>query len=171
LSNKKIQWVKGKEKMAVDSNGFKFRSAQMVDLQQIVRLLSDDELGSQRERYEENLPDSYRVALEEICADPNNDVIVAEKDGSILGCLQITQIPNLTFQGGKRMQIEGVRIDRSLRGQGVGEKLFLWAIDRARAENCVMVQLTSNKERPDAIRFYEKLGFESTHEGMKLYLR
>jgi ribosomal protein S18 acetylase RimI-like enzyme len=147
-----------------------FRQAESEDLLQIVRLLSDDDLGSQREQYDEKLPDTYRMAFEEITADPNNEIIVAEENGKVLGCLQITLIPNLTFQGGRRMQIEGVRIDRSLRGQGAGEKLLLWAIDRAKAENCVMVQLTSNKERPDAIRFYENLGFACTHEGMKLYL-
>ena len=152
-------------------NDLKFRQAGSGDLHQIVRLLSDDDLGSQRERYDEKLPNTYYMAFEEITADPNNEIVVAEKNGTVLGCLQITLIPNLTFQGGKRMQVEGVRIDSSLRGQGVGEKLLLWAIERAKAEKCVMVQLTSNKERPDAIRFYEKMGFTCTHEGMKLYLR
>lgn len=86
------------------------------------------------------------------------------------GVFQLTFIPNLTYQGGKRAQIEGVRVAASRRGQGVGGEMFRWAINRAREKGCRMMQLTSNKQRPDAIRFYESMGFEATHGGMKLML-
>ena len=86
------------------------------------------------------------------------------------GVFQLTFIPNLTYQGGKRALIEGVRVAGAMRGQGVGRTMFRWAIERAREKGCRIVQLTTNKQRPDAIRFYESLGFESTHEGMKLMI-
>ena len=149
----------------------KFRQATREDLPEIVRMLADDFLGSQRERYENPLPESYTKAFEEIEADKNNELIIAEKGGEIVGTLQITFTPSISFQGGKRATVESVRVDEKYRGQGIGKELMKWAINRAREENCVAVQLTTNAERKDAHRFYENLGFKGLHLGMKLYLR
>ena len=152
-----------------------FRPAEAGDLGVIIEMLADDELGATRERPGAEGMRAYRTAFEEIGADPNNELIVAISEGgpgdsAVAGVFQLTFIPNLTYQGGKRAQIEGVRVAGNRRGQGVGREMFLWAIQRARERGCRMVQLTSNKQRPDAIRFYESLGFEATHEGMKLML-
>ncbi|HEY0048672.1 MAG TPA: GNAT family N-acetyltransferase [Pyrinomonadaceae bacterium] len=149
----------------------KFRRATREDLPEIVRMLSDDFLGRARERYENPLPESYIKAFEEIEADKNNELIVAETGGEILGTLQITFTPSISFQGGKRATIESVRVDEKYRRRGIGKKLMLWAIKRAREENCFAVQLTTNAERADAHRFYENLGFKGSHLGMKLYLK
>jgi GNAT superfamily N-acetyltransferase len=149
----------------------KFRQARREDLPEIVRMLADDFLGATRERYENPLPESYIRAFEEIEADKNNELIVAEIDGAIVGTLQITFTPSVSFQGGKRATVESVRVDGKYRGQGIGKKLMEWAITRAREENCLALQLTTNAERADAHRFYENLGFKGSHLGMKLYLK
>lgn len=148
----------------------KFRQATREDLPEIVRMLADDFLGAQRERYENPLPESYLRAFAEIDADKNNELIVAEIDGAVVGTLQITFTPSISFQGGKRATVESVRVDANLRGQGIGKELMLYAIDRAREENCVSMQLTTNIDRTDAHRFYENLGFTKSHLGMKLKL-
>jgi GNAT superfamily N-acetyltransferase len=147
-----------------------FRRAVRTDLEDIVRLLADDPLGARREEYASPLPDRYSLAFEAIDRDPNNELVVVELEGRIAGVLQLTYIPYLTYRGGWRALIEGVRVDASLRSSGIGRKLFTWAIERARDKGCHMVQLTSDKTRPDAIRFYESLGFVASHEGMKLLL-
>ncbi len=149
----------------------KFREARREDLLETVRMLADDFLGSRRERYENPLPESYINAFEEIAADKNNELIVVEKDGAVLGTLQITFTPSISFQGGRRAGVESVRVDEKYRGQGVGRELMLFAIERARRENCVSMQLTTNLDRTDAHRFYENLGFKGTHLGMKLNLK
>jgi ribosomal protein S18 acetylase RimI-like enzyme len=149
----------------------KFREAAREDLPEIVRLLADDFLGATRERDENPLPESYVKAFEEIAADKNNELIVAEKDGEIVGTLQITFTPSISFQGGKRATVESVRVDAQFRGRGIGKELMLWAIERAKRENCFAVQLTTNAERREAHRFYENLGFQGSHLGMKLYLK
>jgi GNAT superfamily N-acetyltransferase len=136
----------------------------------IVRLLADDPLGAKRERYADPLPPAYYKAFAAIGADPNNELVVVELDGQVIGVLQLTFIPYLTYQGGWRALIEGVRIDSRFRSGGLGRRLFEWAIGRAAERGCHMVQLTSDKARPDAIRFYESLGFVASHEGMKLSL-
>ena len=148
-----------------------FRQANLEDLPEIVRMLADDFLGARRERDENPLPESYVKAFEEIEADKNNELIVAEKDGEIVGTLQITFTPSISFQGGKRATVESVRVGGKYRGQGIGQELMLWTINRAREENCVAIQLTTNAERRDAHRFYENLGFKGSHLGMKLYLK
>ncbi|MET3574470.1 GNAT family N-acetyltransferase [Bhargavaea ullalensis] len=147
-----------------------FKTAARQDLPEIVRLLADDELGSRRERFEDPLPDSYIRAFSEMESQGGNEILLAVEDGNIIGCLQLTFIPGLSRLGMKRALIEGVRIDRKHRGQKVGEALFREAIRRAEAEGCGLVQLTTDKQRPDALRFYEKLGFTASHEGMKLIL-
>ena len=149
----------------------KFRQATREDLPEIVRMLADDFLGSRRERYENPLPESYTKAFEEIDADKNNELIVADADGAIVGALQLTLTPSISFQGGKRATVESVRVDEKLRGRGIGRELMLYAIDRAREADCISMQLTTNAERADAHRFYENLGFQKSHLGMKLKLK
>jgi len=147
-----------------------FRIATANDLDQIVQMLADDELGKTRERYETPLPESYVKAFEAISSDPNNELVVACLGEEIVGVQQITFTPYLTHLGSWRATIEGVRTASSVRGKGIGSQLIGWAIDRAKARGCHLVQLTTDKKREDAHRFYERLGFQATHEGMKLKL-
>ena len=133
-------------------------------------MLADDVLGAGREEYAAPLPASYPSAFEAIDGDPNSELVVGELDGRVVAVLQLTCIPTLTRRGSRRALIEGVRVDASLRSGGIGRKLVEWAIGRAREKGCRLVQLTSDKRRGDAIRFYESLGFVASHEGMKLEL-
>ncbi|MGN1402678.1 MAG: GNAT family N-acetyltransferase [Bacillus sp. (in: firmicutes)] len=133
-------------------------------------MLADDVLGSKRERYEHPLPDSYTKAFEAIVTDPNNELVVACVGNEVMGVLQITFTPYITHQGGWRATIEGVRTSASVRGKGVGTGLIEWAIHRAKERNCHLVQLTTDKKRTETLRFYERLGFKATHEGLKLKL-
>ena len=146
-----------------------FRKATREDVKEIVGMLADDELGSQREDFTDPLPDSYYAAFENVSNDPNQELIVVEDQGEIIGTLQLTFIQYLTFRGGIRAQIEAVRIKRYRRGQGLGETMFQWAINRAQERGAHLLQLTTDKQRTEAIKFYEKLGFVATHEGMKLH--
>ena len=146
------------------------RRARAADIDAIVRLLANDPLGQHRERYCEPLPDSYRIAFEAIDRDPNQLLAVCCVGAPVVGVLQITFLPYLTYQGGWRALIEGVRTEPELRSRGVGRFMFDWAISQARARGCHMVQLTTDKARPDAMRFYLSLGFTASHEGMKLHL-
>lgn len=147
-----------------------FRPANRDDVPRIVEMLADDPLGAKRERFEMPLPESYMSAFEAIDADPNNELVVACLNSKVVGVLQVTFIPYLTYQGGWRALIEGVRIAADVRSAGIGRRLFEWAIQRARERKCHLVQLTTDKVRPDALRFYENLGFVASHEGMKLHL-
>jgi GNAT superfamily N-acetyltransferase len=146
-----------------------FRPARSGDLAVIIALLSDDKLGVNRESFEGN-SQAYEQAFAEIDGDPNNMVYVAEDDGRVIGCLQVTFIANLTFKGGRRALVEAVRVADSHQGQGLGKRLMEYVIDLARERGCRLVQLTSNKDRDDAIRFYEQFGFQPSHVGFKLYL-
>jgi GNAT superfamily N-acetyltransferase len=146
------------------------RRAQRDDLPHIVQLLADDPLGVKREAPVEPLPSSYHTAFEAIDLDPNHELVVAEADGRVIGVLQLTFLPYLTYQGSWRALIEGVRVASDRRSAGTGKRLIAWAIDRARQRGCRIVQLTSDKSRRDAIRFYERLGFVASHEGLKLHL-
>ncbi|MGF2614427.1 GNAT family N-acetyltransferase [Rossellomorea vietnamensis] len=148
-----------------------FREAGEQDVDTIVKMLSDDILGSKRERYEHPLPDSYIQAFKAIDKDPNNELIVACLEGEVIGVQQITFTPYLTHQGGWRATIEGVRTSSRVRGLGAGTEMMEWAIQRAEERGCHLIQLTTDKQRPEALRFYEKIGFEATHEGMKLKLK
>ena len=155
----------------MDASDFTFRAATREDLPAIVALLADDPLGARREVATSPLPESYFAAFEAIERDPNNElVVVGSERRAVVGVLQMTFIPCITYRGGWRALIEGVRIAADCRSGGLGRRLFTWAIERARDRGCHMVQLTSDKTRPDAIRFYEGLGFAATHEGMKLHL-
>src|SRR6056297_1301352 len=150
----------------------KIRPAVAADLPEIVRMLADDPLGSQRERSVDPLPDSYHATFEAIEQDSNNELVVAEgQNGGIIAVLQLTFTPYITHQGGWRATIEGVRVDSGSRGSGLGRELFTWAISRARERGCRLIQLTTDKQRPEARGFYESLGFVASHEGMKLKLR
>jgi ribosomal protein S18 acetylase RimI-like enzyme len=145
-----------------------FRAATAHDLPAIVALLADDVLGASRE-----VPGdaAYAVAFAAIEADPNQFFAVAEDGGRIAGCLQLSFIPGLSRRGMWRGQIESVRIAADQRGSGLGRRMFGWAIDQCHARGCGIVQLTTDKARPDARRFYESLGFVASHEGMKITLQ
>lgn len=147
-----------------------FRTADAEDLPQIVALLADDMLGRTREAAGAALAASYVEAFAAIDADPNNELIVGCVDGRVVATLQLTFTPSLSFQGSWRATVESVRTDSALRGRGIGAALMKHAIERARERGCGIVQLTTNKARGDARRFYERLGFSATHEGMKLML-
>lgn len=147
-----------------------FRPAVRADLPAIVALLADDPLGARREQAMEPLPESYASAFDAIAADPNNQLLVAVCNGQIAGTMQLTFLPGISHQGSWRCQIEGVRVASGVRSRGVGRRMIEWAIDQAMARGCRFVQLTSDKSRTDALRFYEGLGFAATHEGLKLQL-
>lgn len=147
-----------------------FRTAVSDDLPDLVRMLADDPLGNRREVFSCPLLPGYSDAFAAIDADPNNELMVAVLGGSIVGMLQITFIPYLTYQGRWRALIEGVRVSSEARSHGVGGAMLNWAIELARSRDCVMVQLTTDRTREDALRFYERLGFVSSHHGMKLQL-
>ena len=160
-----------KNQIPMMNSDIQFRDATREDLPDIVRLLSDDPLGSQRESDTSPLPKSYYSAFEAIDRDSNNELVVVVSSGTIIGMLQLTFIPYLTYCGSWRALIEGIRIDRNFRSLGIGQKLIAWSIERSKQRGCHMIQLTSDKKRPDAMRFYERLGFVSSHEGLKLHLR
>ena len=147
-----------------------FRRAQAPDLPAVIALLADDALGRTREVMSDPPHEAYRTAFEAILADQNQLLAVVEREGEIIGCLQISFIPGLSRLGLWRGQIESVRIASSMRGSGLGRTLFEWAIETCRARGCGLVQLTSDKQRSEAIRFYESLGFTASHEGLKLTL-
>ncbi|UJH67723.1 GNAT family N-acetyltransferase [Allomuricauda sp. SCSIO 65647] len=149
----------------------KIRKATKTDLTAIIEMLANDVLGSQREQFKDPLPEAYLRAFEKIDADPNHELVVIDDElGKVVGTLQLSFLQYLTYQGGIRAQIEQVRIHESQRGQGLGKKLFEWAINRAREKGAHVVQLTTDKQRPQARKFYEGLGFKASHEGMKRHL-
>jgi len=150
-------------------NKIEFRPIRDSDLKDVVALLSEDLAISIDENQKLSL-NQYQEILTEINADSNNEIIVATLEDQIIGCLQLTFIPCLTLNGTKRAQIEGVRIQKYLRNQGIGRSLIQFAIDRSKSRNAKLIQLNSNKSRKDAIRFYEQFGFSATHEGFKLYV-
>ena len=152
------------------TNDLKFRLATKDDLIDIVRMLSDDTLGATREQFTEILSDNYLKAFEIINADQNQELTIVEMNGEKVATFHLTFIQYLTHQGGLRAQIEAVRTNSKFRGQGIGKKVFDYAINRAKAKGCILIQLTTDKKRPDALRFYESIGFVATHEGMKLKL-
>lgn len=149
----------------------RIRTGTREDLSAIVRLLADDELGAKREIVSEPLARVYADAFDAMSAQTGNELIVAESAGEVVGCLQLTVTPGLSRAGMTRGTIEGVRVSSRHRGQHIGELLVRAAIDRSRDLGCGLVQLTTDRTRVDAHRFYERLGFEPSHVGMKLVLR
>ena len=150
----------------------KFRKAIKDDVEWIVKMIADDKLGKPRESFQVPVPSEYLDAFDKINTDPNQELIVVENEYSeIIGTLQLSFIQYLTYRGGIRAQIEAVRIRNDQRGQGVGKKMLEWAISRAKERNAHLLQLTTDKKRPKAIKFYEDLGFKPTHEGMKMHFK
>ena len=147
-----------------------FRRATAADLEDIVRLLADDELGTLREDARVPLAAEYRDAFRDIEADRNQLLAVAVVDGAVAATLQLSFIPGLGRKGSWRGQIEAVRVSRAHRGSGLGRQMLEWAIGQCRNRGCRLVQLTTDKSRTDAHRFYERLGFTATHQGYKLAL-
>ena len=147
-----------------------FRRATEADLPAIVAMLADDALGATREDTREPLAEGYRRAFAAIDADPNQMLVVGELDGRVIATTQISFLPGLSHKGAWRGQIEAVRVDSSLRGRKIGEAMMEFALAQFRARGCRQAQLTTDKTRGDAHRFYERLGFKASHEGMKLLL-
>lgn len=146
------------------------RCAASADLPAIIALLADDPLGAAREDASDPPAACYRDAFAAIVADPNQLLAVADNGERVIGCLQLSFIPGLSRKGMWRGQIESVRIAAGERGSGLGRRMFDWAIDECRRRGCGLVQLTSDKSRADALRFYASLGFTASHEGLKLNL-
>ncbi|MFF4405143.1 GNAT family N-acetyltransferase [Streptomyces sp. NPDC001262] len=144
------------------------RRATADDIPAIVALLADDPLGAQRESPGDLAP--YRTAFERLAGDPNQHLVVAERDGRTIGTLQLTVIPGLSRRGATRSVVEAVRVHADERGSGLGTRLVEWAVEASRQEGCLLVQLTSDATRVDAHRFYERLGFEASHLGFKYHL-
>ena len=148
------------------------RPAAAADVPAIVELLADDPLGATRDGV---LPDSagrrpYLEAFQAIDADPAHLLLVAEADGAVVATLQLSLLPGLARRGALRAQLEAVRVHSRYRGSGLGRAMVGWAITAARRRGCALVQLTSDKQRPEAHRFYAELGFTASHEGFKLIL-
>ena len=143
------------------------REARRDDIKRIVEMLDDDALASGREKLGDMK--AYQTAFDIIAADANNTLYVWDEDG-VVGCLQITFIPGMSYRGSWIAQVEGVRVDRSMRGEGIGEEMMKFVIAKARERGCKHLQLLTDKRRHDAQRFYERLGFVMSHEGMKLAL-
>ncbi|WP_030806097.1 GNAT family N-acetyltransferase [Streptomyces sp. NRRL F-2799] len=144
------------------------RPAAPDDIPAIVAMLADDPLGAQRESPDDLTP--YLAAFKRLDTDPNQHLVVAVRDGRVIGTLQLTIIPGLSRKGATRSLIEAVRVHADERGSGLGSELIQWAVDTSRRLGCHLVQLTSDKTRTDAHRFYERLGFTASHQGFKLSL-
>jgi GNAT superfamily N-acetyltransferase len=156
--------------MELKLNRLSYRDATAADLGFIVRLIVDDNVAPTADRPDEPHHPRYLAALAAIDADPNQRVVIAEFEGQSVGTLQLTFIPGINRLGEFRCLIEAVHIVPSHRNLGLGGELIAWAIEQARQRGCGLVQLTSNKKRLDAHRFYERLGFARSHEGFKLTL-
>ena len=145
------------------------RDATVADLPAILAMLAEDTIPANREA--DPSDPRYLAAFKAIDADPNQRLIAAELNGRVVGTMQLSFLPGLSFVGSWRGLIEAVRIAADLRGQKLGEKMILWAVEQCRARDCKLVQLTSSAKRTDAHRFYARLGFVQSHVGMKLHLR
>ena len=144
-----------------------FRRATQDDLPHLIQLLADDPLGAGREDPSHPINPKYLDAFAAIDADTNQLLLVAVDDQRVMGTFQLSFIPGITRTGTWRGQIEGVRVHQDYRGQGIGEQMFEWGVEECRRRGCALVQLTTDKSRPDAHRFYDKLGFEASHIGYK----
>ncbi|MEP7456216.1 GNAT family N-acetyltransferase [Phyllobacterium sp. SB3] len=156
--------------MLEKTGDIEFRRARPADLPALVELLANDPLGREREAPETPLPLTYHDAFKAIDADPNQFLVAVVEAGRIVGTLQLTFIPGLSRKGAWRGQIEAVRIAGDRRRAGLGQLVFEWAFAECRRRGCELVQLTTDKGRPDAHRFYERLGFHASHLGYKLQI-
>jgi ribosomal protein S18 acetylase RimI-like enzyme len=147
-----------------------FRAATRDDLPAVIAMIADDQLGQSRDDARLPLDQRYLDAFAAIARDPNQMLVVVDQAGETIGCFQITLIPGISRRGAWRGQIESVRVARAKRGAGLGTAMFEWAIAECRRRGCNLVQLYTDKSRTDAHRFYERLGFKASHEGMKLAL-
>lgn len=148
--------------------GVNFRDARIEDLRSIIDLISDDDLGRQREKAKGPLAGEYCEAFAAISGDPNQRMIVGEMHGDVVAYMQISFIPGLSRKGAWRGQLESIRVASHRRGQGIGTALLHWAIECCRQRGCRLVQLTSDRRRPEALQLYERLGFVASHNGLKL---
>jgi GNAT superfamily N-acetyltransferase len=144
-----------------------FREAGRDDLERIVELIADDVVAARRTG---SYGEPHVRAFEAIAASPDNELVVAEAGGEVIGVMQLTFVPGISRNGASRLLVEAVRVSRELRGQGIGRLLMEHAHERGRARGCVLAQLTSDKQRPEAHRFYRSLGYDQSHEGFKLSL-
>jgi len=147
-----------------------FRDARESDVALILAMLAADPVSAAREEISDPLPQCYTEAFRVIESDANNELIIVEHQGEVAGTLQLTYIPNITRKGSWRALLEGVHIAEKFQGKGIGTRMIEWAISRSRERGCALIQLTTDKRRTDALRFYERLGFKASHEGMKLDL-
>ena len=148
-----------------------YRKATKEDLPAIIEMIANDALGQLRERFEDPLPKEYYSAFERINTDKNQELIVIENSESeVVATFQLSFLQYLTYVGGIRCLVENVHVREDQTGKGIGKQMFQWIIERAKEKNVHLIQLTSNKLRPNAIRFYEGIGFKATHEGFKLHL-
>ncbi len=155
--------------VTTDSATFQLRRATLDDVPALAELIANDLLGRQREQVDDLTP--YRQAFHAIDSDPAHLLVVAVADDeSVVGTMQLTFIPGMARRGALRAQIEAVRVREDCRSLGLGRAMMEWAIDEARRRGCALVQLTSHKRRTEAHRFYARLGFVDSHEGMKLAL-
>lgn len=147
-----------------------FRKAKREDIPYIVKMIANDAIAKKREDYRDPLPEAYYAGFERIAADHNQELIVVEDDDhEIIGTMQLSFIPQITYRGGIRAQLEGVRIRHDRRGRGIGKKMIGWAIERSKERSAHLLQLTTDKKRPDSVAFYKKLGFTLSHEGLKMH--
>jgi ribosomal protein S18 acetylase RimI-like enzyme len=152
----------------MDDTSIIIRRARRADVDKIVAMLADDPLGRGRERIEAPLPDCYFQTFARLEADANIELMVAEENGAVVGCLQLCILPGLSSQGASRGLIEDVRVASARRSRGIGEQLVRWAVDEARDRGCKLVELLTHHTRVDAQRFYERLGFSKSHVGMTI---
>lgn len=144
-----------------------FREAERDDLERIVELIADDAVAATRTG---TYGAAHVAGFEAVAASPDNELVVVESDGAVIGVMQLTFIPGISRNGASRLLVEAVRVDSALRGQGIGRLMMEHAHERGRARGCALAQLTSDKQRPEAHRFYRNLGYEQSHEGFKLPL-
>jgi GNAT superfamily N-acetyltransferase len=154
--------------MTEPTGGLLVRDARLEDLEDVLRLLNEDAIREVSEDYSDLAP--YRAAMAEILAAPHATVLVGELDSEIVATAQVTWQRRMMYGAGLVCQIESVRVDSRRRGEAIGTQLIAWIVDDARRRGCARAELTSNAERVDARRFYERLGFKASHIGMKLYL-
>ncbi len=149
----------------------RFREAEPQDLEAIIRLHEEDELGSHGDRWSPETRPAYEAAFAAIARSSENRLFVALDGDEVVGTFQLTFIPNLTGRGALRVKVESVKVKAARRSGGIGARMMTFAEDHARAHGAAMLELTSNKTRSGAHRFYERLGFSRSHEGFKKKLR